>query len=96
MAVEVTSHQAYNVLADVYSWAMVSHEIMSLQKPFSGRTRENIHSNLVCERGARPPVLVSNDPLSANILSKAHLKGESDQSRTPLALIELNREGLLY
>ena len=61
MAIEVASHQAYNVSADVYSWAMVSYEIMSLQKPFSGWTRD-MHSNLVCGRGARPD-LVSNDNL---------------------------------
>lgn len=53
MAPEVASHQVYNVSADVYSWAMVCYEIFILEKPFAGWTRE-MHSNLVCGRGARP------------------------------------------
>lgn len=53
MAVEVASHQVYNVSADVYSWAMVCYEIFMLEKPFNGWTRD-MHANLVCGRGARP------------------------------------------
>lgn len=59
MAVEVACHQAYNVSSDVYSWAMVCYEILSLHKPFAGWTRD-MHSNLVCGRGVRPP-LVAED-----------------------------------
>jgi serine/threonine protein kinase len=53
MAVEVACHSRYNVSADVYSWAMVSYETLTLAKPFSGWTRD-MHSNLVCGRGVRP------------------------------------------
>jgi Protein tyrosine and serine/threonine kinase len=53
MAVEVASHQVYNVSADVYSWAMVCYEIFTMEKPFNGWTRD-MHANLVCGRGARP------------------------------------------
>jgi serine/threonine protein kinase len=53
MAVEVACHRNYNVSADVYSWAMVSYETLTLQKPFGGWTRD-MHSNLVCGRGVRP------------------------------------------
>lgn len=60
MAVEVACHQAYNVSADVYSWAMVSYEILTLQKPFAGWTRD-MHANLVCGRGARPELVSSNN-----------------------------------
>jgi serine/threonine protein kinase len=55
MAPEIASHQVYNVSADVYSWAMVSYEIFALEKPFQGWTRD-MHSSLVCGRGARPDV----------------------------------------
>jgi hypothetical protein len=55
MAPEIASHQPYNVSADVYSWAMVSYEVFVLEKPFQGWTRD-MHSNLVCGRGARPDV----------------------------------------
>jgi serine/threonine protein kinase len=53
MAVEVAMHRAYNVGADVYSWSMVCYELMTLQKPFGGWTRD-MHSNLVCGKGVRP------------------------------------------
>jgi len=55
MAVEVACHQSYNVTADVYSWAMVCYEVLTLQKPFAGWTRD-MHSKLVCGRGVRPDV----------------------------------------
>lgn len=53
MAVEVAMHRPYNVAADVYSWSMVCYELMTLQKPFGGWTRD-MHSNLVCGKGVRP------------------------------------------
>lgn len=53
MAVEVACHARYNVSADVYSWAMVSYEALTLEKPFCGWTRD-MHANLVCGRGVRP------------------------------------------
>jgi serine/threonine protein kinase len=59
MAVEVACHQPYNVSSDVYSWAMVSYEVFTLQKPFDGWTG-GMHNDLACERGARP-LLVSED-----------------------------------
>jgi serine/threonine protein kinase len=62
MAVEVACHQAYNVSADVYSWAMVSYEVMTLQKPFAGWTRD-MHASLVCGRGARPDLVLNSCPM---------------------------------
>ncbi|CAB9509122.1 RGS domain-containing serine/threonine-protein kinase A [Seminavis robusta] len=53
MAVEVAQHRPYNVAADVYSWSMVCYELMTLQKPFGGWTRD-MHNNLVCGKGVRP------------------------------------------
>ena len=53
MAPEVAMHQPYNVAADVYSWAMVCYETLSLEKPFNGWTRD-MHANLVCNQGLRP------------------------------------------
>lgn len=55
MAVEVACHQSYNVSADVYSWAMVSYEVFTLQKPFAGWTRD-MHAEMVCGRGVRPDI----------------------------------------
>jgi hypothetical protein len=64
MAPEIASHHPYNVSADVYSWAMVSYEVFMLEKPFQGWTRD-MHSNLVCGRGARPDVAALPGPISA-------------------------------
>lgn len=55
MATEVASHRPYNVSADVYSWAMVAYETLTLTKPFAGWTRD-MHASLVCARGVRPEV----------------------------------------
>jgi serine/threonine protein kinase len=53
MSPEVALHQPYNVASDVYSWSMVAYEVLTLRKPFAGWTRD-MHTNLVCHRGARP------------------------------------------
>lgn len=53
MAPEVACNQAYNVSADVYSWAMVSYEILTLKKPYESFSRE-MHDSLVCRHGIRP------------------------------------------
>lgn len=53
MAPEVACHQAYNISADVYSWAMVCYEILTLEKPYDHFNRE-MHDALVCRQGVRP------------------------------------------
>lgn len=53
MAVEVASQQPYNVASDVFSWAMVSYEVLTLLKPFHGWTRD-MHQSMVCVQGVRP------------------------------------------
>jgi serine/threonine protein kinase len=63
MACEVATYQPYTVSADVYSWAMVAYETLTLQKPFQGWTRD-MHSQLVCGQHVRPDVrllTVNND-----------------------------------
>lgn len=53
MAPEIALSQSYNLSADVYSLAMVSYEMLSLQKPFEGWTRD-MHTAFVCTQGLRP------------------------------------------
>ncbi|GAX19330.1 hypothetical protein FisN_4Lh090 [Fistulifera solaris] len=53
MAPEVACHEAYNVSADVYSWAMVCYEILTLERPYDRFSRE-MHDTLVCKQGVRP------------------------------------------
>jgi len=66
MAPEVALNQAYNVSSDVYSWAIVSYELLSLDKPFDGWTRD-LHADLVCTRGLRPETNNTLHPISTDM-----------------------------
>jgi len=79
MAPEVAMHAPYNVSSDVYSWAMVCYEVMTLQKPFSGWTRD-MHARLVCQGGMRPEMNDAN----AVPLSLQHLLFASWRHEAPL------------
>eukprot|EP00537_Pseudo-nitzschia_pungens_P016048 CAMPEP_0172400672 /NCGR_PEP_ID=MMETSP1061-20121228/47103_1 /TAXON_ID=37318 /ORGANISM="Pseudo-nitzschia pungens, Strain cf. pungens" /LENGTH=507 /DNA_ID=CAMNT_0013134025 /DNA_START=9 /DNA_END=1532 /DNA_ORIENTATION=- len=63
MAPEVATNQPYNISSDVYSWAIVSYELLSLEKPFDGWTRD-LHEDLVCNRGIRPETRNTLYPIS--------------------------------
>lgn len=69
MAVEVALHRPYNVTADVYSWAMVTYELMTLQKPFGGWTRD-MHNSLVCGKGVRPEFTTDINPQLKHLLEQ--------------------------
>ncbi len=77
MAPEVATNQPYNVSSDVYSWAIVSYEILSLEKPFDGWTRE-LHADLVCTRGLRPDTNNTLHPISQD------MKSVLDQAWSPI------------
>lgn len=70
MAVEVACHRPYNISSDVYSWAMVAYEMMTLQKPFGGWTRD-MHANLVCGRGTRPEITPEVNPALRALLEQS-------------------------
>lgn len=66
MAPEVATNQTYNISSDVYSWAIVSYELLSLEKPFDGWTRD-LHEDLVCIRGVRPETSNTLHPISEDM-----------------------------
>jgi len=67
MAPEVATNKPYGVSADIYSWAMISYEILSLVKPFDGWTRE-MHANFVCLQGQRPDMIhCTHDPIPLEV-----------------------------
>ncbi|VEU34664.1 unnamed protein product [Pseudo-nitzschia multistriata] len=73
MAPEVAMNQPYNTSSDIYSWAIVSYELLTLEKPFDGWTRD-LHEDLVCKRGVRPDTSKTLHPISDDmklILEKA-------------------------
>lgn len=57
MAVEIVLTARYNCKADVYSWAMVVWEMLSMKKPFAPYSMED-HRQYVCLRGVRPRLLM--------------------------------------
>jgi serine/threonine protein kinase len=66
MAPEVARHEHYNLSADIYSFGMVSYELLSLEKPFDGWTRD-MHADLVCQRGVRPDTANTMHPIPAEM-----------------------------
>jgi len=55
MSPEVYLGQYYNVKADVYSWAIVLHSMITLQRPFEMYNAE-LHKIMVCQEGIRPTI----------------------------------------
>jgi serine/threonine protein kinase len=53
MAPEIINDGRYNQKADVYGWAMVFWEILSLSKPYAAYST-NDHDIFVCQQGERP------------------------------------------
>lgn len=82
MANEVAMNQPYNVSADVFSFAMVSYEMLSLQKPYEGWTRA-MHTSLVCERGLRPDTINCIDPIPLEMDLLLQLAWHNDPAQRP-------------
>lgn len=78
MAVEVALHRPYNVSADIYSWAMVCYELMTLQKPFGGWTRD-MHNELVCGKGVRPEFTSDIDGQLKHLLEQSWTQKPKDR-----------------
>jgi len=55
MSPEVYMGNHYNVKADVYSWAVVLHSMITLQRPFEMYNAE-LHKIMVCQEGIRPTI----------------------------------------
>ena len=55
MAPECALKKKYNAKADVYSWALVYYQMMSLKRPYEGYGYD-LHDTVVCQMGDRPPI----------------------------------------
>jgi len=82
MANEVAMNQPYNVSADVFSFAMVAYEMLSLQKPYEGWTRA-MHTSLVCEGGLRPDTMNCIDPIPLEMNLLLQLAWHGDATKRP-------------
>jgi hypothetical protein len=76
LAPEVLKSGLYNQKADVYSWAMVFYEILTLTKPYPSMTSADAHRELVGHRGARPPLQYSSIPMPVQCLLRDAWDGD--------------------
>jgi serine/threonine protein kinase len=70
MAPEIIMETGYNLKIDVYGWAMVFYEMLSLQKPYDLYNPE-MHRLLVCEESQRPNIRPYWPVEIRNVLSNA-------------------------
>ncbi|VEU44778.1 unnamed protein product [Pseudo-nitzschia multistriata] len=70
MSPECANREAYNLKADVYSYALLAHQILTLQKPYDDITDED-HDEMVFCRGVRPFVPLGLPSRVRELLSNA-------------------------
>jgi len=92
MAPEVYLGQYYNMKADVYSWAIVLHSMITLQRPFEMYSAE-LHKMMVCEQGIRPTIYKEWPAPIKDILSRGWAAESSD--RPPMKEVCMYTEDLL-
>lgn len=70
MSPEVARREPYNLKADVYSYAVMTHEILTLEKPYDDISDEN-HDNFVFYKGVRPRIPSGLPPQMKKLLKKS-------------------------
>ncbi|CAJ1949707.1 unnamed protein product [Cylindrotheca closterium] len=70
MAPEIAKGEPYNLKADVYSYSLICHEVMTLKKPF-GTIASAKHDQAVFYDGVRPEVLKSWPRGFVNLLKRS-------------------------
>lgn len=96
MSPEVARREPYNLKADVYSFAVLSHQIMTLQKPYDDITDED-HDELVFYKGVRPFLPLGLPAHTRDLLSKAwsHNISERPNMETVRQIFALERSEIL-
>lgn len=79
MAPEIANTKPYNHKGDVYSFGMILWEILSMEKPFAGMTREDFYQ-LVVHGGHRPDISKRIPDEVANLIQSCW---SSDPSERP-------------
>lgn len=82
MAPEVVLSQPYNVAADIYSFAMVAYETLTLVKPFNGWTPE-CHLQHVCHAGVRPDLTCGKVPVPVDMMVLMQHAWHDNPTRRP-------------
>ncbi|CAM9540410.1 unnamed protein product [Ectocarpus sp. 8 AP-2014] len=81
MAPELVKHEPYNVKVDIYSWAILSWEILAIEKPYSDMS-ESTFIKRVVKGGDRPEVRRSWPNRLCTLLASAW---HADHAKRPVA-----------
>ena len=94
MAPEIINDAHYNAKCDVYSWAMVSWQVFTLEKPYAQYALPE-HTNIVCKGGKRPSIRNKKLPQSIKtLLSKAWSQSVACRATIPDVLQDLGNASL--
>jgi len=96
MSPECARREPYNLKADVYSFAVLAHQILTLQKPYDDVTDED-HDELVFVKGVRPfiPVGLPNTTKELFNYSWSHTISERPNMETVRQAWALERSEIL-
>ena len=96
MSPECARREPYNLKADVYSFAVLAHQIITLQKPYDDITDED-HDDLVFVKGVRPfiPVGLPNSTKELFNFAWSHTISERPNMETVRQVLSLERSEIL-
>lgn len=96
MSPECARREPYNLKADVYSFAVLAHQILTLQKPYDDITDED-HDDLVFVKGVRPfiPIGLPNNTKELFHCAWSHTISERPNMETVRQALALERSEIL-
>merc|ERR1711937_867472 len=96
MSSECARREPYNLKADVYSYAVLAHQILTLQKPYDDITDED-HDELVFFKGVRPfiPAGLPNNTKELFSCAWSHTISERPNMETVRQALALERSEIL-
>merc|ERR1712176_895783 len=96
MSPECARREPYNLKADVYSYAVLTHQILTLQKPYDDITDED-HDELVFVKGVRPFIPAGLPTTTKDLLAKSwsHTISDRPNMETIRQVISLDRSEIL-
>merc|ERR1712025_909658 len=96
MSPECARREPYNLKADVYSFAVLAHQILTLQKPYDDVTDED-HDDLVFFKGVRPFIPAGLPATTKDLLAKSwsHTISDRPNMETIRQVISLDRSEIL-
>lgn len=96
MSPECARREPYNLKADVYSFAVLAHQILTLQKPYDDVTDED-HDDLVFVKGVRPfiPVGLPTNTKALFSCAWSHTISERPNMETIRQALAIERSEIL-